>query len=456
MRRNLHSALSLILLLSGLCFACNSGKQNEIADGTSHTIDSTLLEGAVPLTDSIVERLFWSLPTVAKEASDMSRSEQISASVAAALIKEAKELVTLESPLRTAYYASSIFGEFCDREKTAIDSIEIRTSNDSVLANVYVRYCYVGYSGSREFSNIVATLNLVHSPEGQWLMDDFAIGHGHFKSEVTEFIKKQRICFYAPEWREWFVNERFEGRYPRYKMKEKPTSVRMLQSIKEYLKAFPDSASVAPVTTNTFSIETSPEIARQLKISGLSEARIHALFNAIPGATSRNPACNLTDPKRAYSKQLSALINHAFELPNDGFGNEGSKSQLNYLVNTQEDDLVFVWSTHILPVSEDFVSAYLTVAHVQGFNVTLAETNIQLVRENGEWLIADFGCSQQLMQYIARQRRFFRSEEWANMVESERKHAAQEEDKSLRNSWIKAIDQNVAEVEAYFAKYPDR
>ena len=188
----------------------------------------------------------------------------------------------------------------------------------------------------------------------------------------------------------------------------------------------------------------------------MSEARIHALFNAIPGATSRNPACNLTDPKRAYSKQLSALINHAFELPNDGFGNEGSKSQLNYLVNTQEDDLVFVWSTHILPVSEDFVSAYLTVAHVQGFNVTLAETNIQLVRENGEWLIADFGCSQQLMQYIARQRRFFRSEEWANMVESERKHAAQEEDKSLRNSWIKAIDQNVAEVEAYFAKYPDR
>ena len=98
----------------------------------------------------------------------MNRSEQISASVAAALIKEANELVTLESPLRTAYYASSIFGEICDREKTAIDSIEIRTSNDSVLANVYVRYCYVGYSGSREFSNIVATLNLVHSPEGQW------------------------------------------------------------------------------------------------------------------------------------------------------------------------------------------------------------------------------------------------------------------------------------------------
>ena len=118
--------------------------------------------------------------------------------------------------------------------------------------------------------------------------------------------------------------------------------------------------------------------------------------------------------------------------------------------------MVFVWSTHILPVSDDFVSAYLTVAHVQGFKIILEETNIQLVRENGQWLIADFGCSQQLMQYIARQRRFFRSEEWAKQVEEERKHAALEEDKSLRLSWIKAIDQNVEEVDAYFAKYPDR
>ena len=417
--------------------------------------DSLQSEQCEALTDSLVRQLFWSLPTFAEESDDITRSEKVSASAAAALIKEAKDLVTLESPLRTAYYASSIFGEICDREKTSIDSIRIFERADSTVAVVYVRYCYIGYSGSREYSYIATTLNLVQSA-GHWLIDDFAIGKGHFKSEVTEFIRRQRICFLSQEWRNWFVQERFEGKYPRYKEKDKPTSKRMLTAIDEYLRQYPDNVSVVGSLSDNLQIESSPEISRKLKASGLNDARVRALFNAIPGATSRHKSCNLPDVTKAYSKQLSALMGHAFDVPNDAFGNEGSRNQLNYLVNSQEDDLVFVFATNIIPVNEDFVSAYLTVAHIQGFNVDLREHNIQLVRENNQWLIADFGRSQMLMEYIARQRRFFRSNEWQQRVAQERKLAATEEDKHIRAQWQESIEKNLNDVDAYFAKYPDK
>lgn len=454
MEKNIRSA-SIALMSMGLMAACSPNVEQQAEKTVVGTPQNSQSAPCEELTDSIVKKLFWSLPTFAEEESDMERSEEASASDAAALIKEAKDLVTIETPLRTAYYASSIFGEICDREKTSIDSVRICTSGDSTLAIVYVRYCYVGYSGSREYSYLATTLNLVQSG-GTWLIDDFAIGNGHFKSEMADFIRRQRLCFASQEWRTWFIKERFEGRYPRYKEKDRPTSKRMLQSIMEYMKSYPDSSSVVGDLGPKLRIESSAAVQKKLLASGLSVERIAMLFNAIPGATSRDNSCNLPDPKKAYSKQLSALISHALEIPNDAFGNEGSDYALNLLVNDVEDDLVFVNSSTVVPVSEDVVSVFLNVAHVKGFDVRLKEHNVLLVRENNQWLLADFGRSQFLMEYIARQRRYFRSTDWQLKVEHERKSAQAEEDPNLRKQWMAAIDKNLNEVEAYFAKYPDK
>ena len=453
MEKNIRSA-SFALLLMGLMAACGPTEQQSEKAVVASPKDC-LSDSCEALTDSIVKKLFWSLPTFAEEESDMERSEEASASAAAALIKEAKDLVTIETPLRTAYYASSIFGEICDREKTSIDSVRICTSGDSTLAIVYVRYCYVGYSGSREYSYLATTLNLVQSG-GSWLIDDFAIGNGHFKSEVTDFIRRQRLCFASQEWRTWFIKERFEGRYPRYKEKDKPTSKRMLQAITEYMKNYPDSLSVVGKQGPKLVIESSANVQKKIAASGLTLQRIAMLFNAIPGATSRDNNCNLVEPKRAFSKQLSALVSHALEIPNDAFGNEGSDYALNLLVNDVEDDLVFVHSASIVPVSEEVVSVFLNVAHVKGFDVKMKEHNVLLVRENNQWVMADFGRSQFLMEYISRQRRYFRSVDWQLKVENERKLAQAEEDPDLRKQWIAAIEKNLREVEAYFAKYPDK
>ncbi|MCR5394509.1 MAG: hypothetical protein K6E86_03875 [Bacteroidales bacterium] len=455
MKRYFWTILGVAVLSVLMSTSCRQAEPKAVLPPGMVAVDSVAIDSCEVLTDSLVRRLFWSLPTYAERNAEMNHSERIAASAAAALIREAKDLVTIESPLRTAYYASSIFGEICDREKTSIDSVRIYQVSDSTLAVVYVRYCFLGYSGSREYSYLATTLNLIPS-NGHWLIDDFAVGRGKFKSEVTDFIRRQRICFYSDEWREWFVKERFEGRYPRYKEKDRATSQRMLVQIDEYLQMYPDSLSVVGKMDETFIIESSDKIQRQLKASGLNEARVRALFNAIPGATSRNPKCNLSDPTKAYSKQMSALLRHAFDVPNDAFTNDGSRNQLALLVNTQEDDLVFVSATHIIPINDDFVFANLSVAHVKGFDVDLQDMCIQLVRENGQWVIADFGSSKFLMEYIARQRKFFRSEEWQQRVANERKMAAMEEDKQLRLQWQQSIEQNLKDVEVYFEKHPDR
>ena len=438
--------------LTGCLMAACSGPKDASAPLVTATDEPK--EAVEELTDSIVEKLFWSLPTTFQDGANVQK-ERMSSFDAAALIRESKDLMDVESPLRTAYFASSIFGEICDKDITSIDSIKIRQQGDSTLAVVYASYCYVGYTNSREYSHIVTTLSLVPS-NGRWLIDDFAVGKDQFKSEIKDFIRKQRICFRSQEWRRWFEKERFEGDYPRYKVKERDASRRMLKDIDAYLEKYPDVITVAGQMEETFVIESSAEIQRRLHSSGLTEDRVRALFNAIPGRTCKDPSCNLPEPDKAFSRQLSALLTHAFAVPVDAFGREMRHERLNYLVNGPEDDLVFIHTAHVIPITDDYVSVYLNVANVKGFDVSMTEMNMQLIRENGQWELADFARSMALIEYILKQRKYFRSEDWRALIDRQRYLAENEEDETHRKPWLEAIDKNVKAVEEYFVKYPDK
>lgn len=441
------------LIVSATLAACSGQQEQSAPSVIVPSVSNDSVEVVEELTDSIVQRLFWSLPTFKGEENE--KKENLCSFDAAALIRESKDLMDVESPLRTAYFASSIFGEICDRDVTTIDSVKIYNSNDSTFAKVYASYCYVGYSNSREYSHIVTTLSLIPSG-GHWLIDDFAVGRDRFKAEIKQFIRDQRLCFRSTEWRRWFEKERFEGNYPRYKVKERDASRRMLADIDAYLEKYPDNISVAGEVEPSFVIESSTEVQKRLLATGLNEKRVRALFNAIPGRTCKDATCNLSNPDKAFSKQLHALLTHAFAVPVDAFGREMRHEKLNYLVNGPEDDLVFISNAHVIPITDDYVSVYLSIANIKGFDISKSGMNMQLIRENGEWQLADFGRSMSLIEYILTQRKYFRSDEWKNLIQRQLYLAANEEDDSHRKPWVAAIEKNVAAVEDYFLKYPDK
>ena len=159
--------------------------------------------------------------------------------------------------------------------------------------------------------------------------------------------------------------------------------------------------------------------------------------------------CIAENSERSFTPEYYAILSHAFAVPSDGLGEIGSDECLCYFISGQDfmTDLFIVRSVDI---KGDSAIVQWNNGCTEWLNQTNNKINEQcstmrLVRQGSTWLVDDFDNTKQLVSdYIAQQRKFFRSADWKRAKEEALQYLKQEN-----------IDAHQADVDSYFERYKD-
>lgn len=172
------------------------------------------------------------------------------------------------------------------------------------------------------------------------------------------------------------------------------------------------------------------------KVTPLTENEVRHIVSLIPDHEI------FPDTKTVCTEAYYNLLHHAWDIPSNGIGEIGSDEWLYYFItgNGGCDD------THVENIR---IETEGTHAHVRFQVVDCGQPNehsMELVNEDGTWLIADFDNTKaELTKYIDTQRRYFSSDEWKQYVDA--LIVANDEFSPL-------AQQRQLEVEDYFRQHP--
>ena len=172
--------------------------------------------------------------------------------------------------------------------------------------------------------------------------------------------------------------------------------------------------------------------------SAIIFAEISRLILAIPDHNAPDTAA------WAFTDEYHSLLREAWEMPSDGLGDMGSEECLYYFISGQDGE-VNTFVVKSVDVANDsaqvaFGRIYPFDGRFFGDSAELANptdsVSVNLVHEPDGWkiadYIADFGSTRKhLRNYILRQRRYFRSDEWQNRLAEARKEWQLPKDDSI-------------------------
>ena len=306
------------------------------------------------------------------------------------------------------YLSYFILGYVAD--SVCIDSLSLFSRRDSTLAKVFTKTYYDG-----ESVDDIIILNLIREHQ-DWVIDDLKMENGStpptsnifLKQYLRNYIEEHRRYFRSEEWKSLVERTRNDG----FGVDEK------LQEIDDYFAKYPDLPS---------------------------DSTIVQMFNAIE---KRNLS---KTPEGIFSSATMQLCRDAWAVPNDAFGDEGTNDEeLNFILVGMEEDSLAAEKVEVYRYGDSTLAKVFITPFNRGHEYPQKRTrNFHLVEENGRWVIDDFDTwhgylKQHLREYIDKQRKYFRSEDWKEYVER------------MKGDYDSIVVQNsLQEIEEYFAKYPD-
>lgn len=419
----------LVIMAGTMMLASCVGQKNPSKTDTEESTSAPSSESVVePLSDSIVTEalrklsIFHSLQEV-----DSMGYDQYS-TLGGRILKEFVALDTLHErdmfsmpffypPQKAQYVLKDItFG-----------SIQTFVCNDSAKASVYLL-------ANGEEVNLVK-LTFVNE-EGRWKVDDYycksediyRCEHVHSVKHFLDLIIERRMAMLDDS---CYVF-----------MNGKPV-------IDEYLHRYPASQSVATPHLKPFVVEGSELLADEVIASGLNVQRIRELYYAV-GHTF--DSCQI---EGYFVPALADLITEAWAIPNDEIDGLGSWEDL-YSLSDRDiysgERVPFCF--RLKPVTED--SAFVSVRTLDGDEGTHTLHDwysMEVVRQEGRWVISHFQDDSFLPQYIANMRAFFTSPAWTKRceeyLENMRKARNNEQERLQRD-----YDYTMEQYKKYFEKYP--
>lgn len=148
--------------------------------------------------------------------------------------------------------------------------------------------------------------------------------------------------------------------------------------------------------------------------------------------------------KAGYTKAYYSLLEEAFAMPSDApFGYIGSEEWLYYFISGNGGPAV-KFGIDSIKKSEQKAVVYFS-GYREWCSIDGGENHIlYLVKENGQWIIADFdNTKDRLYQYIKTVRTYFRTQPWEDHF------------RQLDGTTEEDIDMRRREVEQYFKNYPN-
>ena len=153
--------------------------------------------------------------------------------------------------------------------------------------------------------------------------------------------------------------------------------------------------------------------------------------------------------KPYFNEEYYKLLEESWAIPVDDIMGIGENEWLYYFLTGNDGDESLDHSKNILEsVAMDDYNAWVQMDYLGNVH------DIVMHFENGDWVISNFdGTKDQMIRYIRSQREHLRSIDWQQYYEAtieDNKAYIPEEDIV---SWL---DEYKAEVDAYFAKYPEQ
>ena len=308
------------------------------------------------------------------------------------------------------YLSYFILGYVAD--SVCIDSLSLFSRRDSTLAKVFTKTYYDG-----ESVDDIIILNLIREHQ-DWVIDDLKMENGStpptsnifLKQYLRNYIEEHRRYFRSEEWKSFVEKSRDHGC--------SAEADKRLQEIEDYFRKYPDMPS---------------------------DSTIVQMFNAIE---KRNLS---KTPEGIFSSATMQLCRDAWAVPNDAFGDEGTNDEeLNFILVGMEEDSLAAEKVEVYRYGDSTLAKVFITPFNRGHEYPQKRTrNFHLVEENGRWVIDDFDTwhgylKQHLREYIDKQRKYFRSEDWKEYVER------------MKGDYDSIVVQNsLQEIEEYFRKYPD-
>ena len=264
--------------------------------------------------------------------------------------------------------------------------------------------CYEKAIGHRQGSGRLKMKLVLEN--GRWVVCDYGEQSSH-KSNLEEYIKAQREYFRSEKWKS-DVEKNLSG----------ASREQAINAVDDYFRKYPDMPS---------------------------DSTIVQMFNAIE---KRNLS---KTPEGIFSSATMQLCRDAWAVPNDAFGDEGTNDEeLNFILVGMEEDSLAAEKVEVYRYGDSTLAKVFITPFNRGHEYPQKRTrNFHLVEENGRWVIYDFDTwhgylKQHLREYIDKQRKYFRSEDWKEYVER------------MKGDYDSIVVQNsLQEIEEYFRKYPD-
>lgn len=194
--------------------------------------------------------------------------------------------------------------------------------------------------------------------------------------------------------------------------------------------------------------EQNPALSlEKLIASGLNEERIRDLYAHIPNPNTFDEIEKVND---YFTERMERLLKESFNIPSDEFDGIGSFEVLFELNggNIYGSPKYMGYRLTSLDQSCASVIVYLG-AEAGNDSITM-----QIKEENGLWKIDELSTSSIMLDYIAKERAFFQSEEWENNCSSYQVEINSCDDPQERERMQNLLDVAINGVKIYFEKYP--